>query len=78
MFEQLIDRIKDISVKDFKIATEEIRNFIDVMPEDKFKCVVKEIGTIPENIEHDSTEEKLYSKASDILYHLSLYRIPRK
>lgn len=67
MFEQLIDRIKDISMKDFKIATEEIRNFIDVMPENEFKCVVKEIGAIPENIEHDSTEEKLYSKASDIV-----------
>lgn len=67
MFEQLITKIKDISVKDFKIATEEIRSFIDSMPEDEFKCIVKEIGTIPENIEHDSTEEKLYSKASDIV-----------
>ena len=32
-----------------------------------FKSIVKEIGIIPENIEHDSTEEKLYSKASDIV-----------
>lgn len=67
MFNKLIQKIKDVSVKDFKIATEEIRNFIDHMPEDEFKCIVKEIGTIPENIEHDSTEEKLYSKASDIV-----------
>lgn len=28
---------------------------------------MKNIGTIPENIVHDSTEEKLYSKASDIV-----------
>lgn len=67
MFDKLIEKIKDVSMKDFKIATEEIRNFIDHMPEDKFKCIVKEIGTIPENIEYDSTEEKLYSKTSDIV-----------
>ena len=67
MFNQLIDTIKDVSVKDFKIASKEIRNFIDDIPEDEFKDIVKEIGTIPENIEHDSTEEKLYSKASDII-----------
>lgn len=69
MFEQLIEKIKFISDKKlkFKCATEEIRLFIDEIPEDKFKRIVKQIGTIPENIEHDSTEEKLYSKASDIV-----------
>ncbi len=29
--------------------------------------LTKEIGAIPEDISHDSTEEKLYSKATDIL-----------
>lgn len=67
MFEQLIEKIKKLSVKEFKFATEEIRKFIDEIPEDKFKVIVKQIGTIPENIDHDSTEEKLYSKASDIV-----------
>lgn len=67
MFDQLIERIKEVSAKDFKVATEEIRGFIDKMSENEFKCIVKDIGTIPENIEHDSTEEKLYSKASDIV-----------
>lgn len=67
MFKRMIKKIKDVSVKDFKTATKKIRTFIDKMPEDKFKGIVKEIGTIPENIEHDSTEEKLYSKASDIV-----------
>ena len=67
MFKQLIESIHNIATKDFKIATEEIHIFIDTMQEEEFKGVVKEIGTIPENIEHDSTEEKLYSKASDIV-----------
>lgn len=30
--------------------------------------LIVEIGTIPEDIGHDSTEEKLYTKASDILF----------
>lgn len=67
MFEQLIGKIKEFSIMEFKNATEEIRKFVDGIPEDDFKTIVKQIGTIPENIEHDSTEEKLYSKASDIV-----------
>ena len=47
--------------------TDEVRNFIDIMDIQDFKGIVKQIGTIPEVIEHDSTEEKLYSKASDIV-----------
>lgn len=60
-------KIKAFSIIDFKDATEEIRIFVDDIPEDDFKKIVKQIGTIPENIEHDSTEEKLYSKTSDIV-----------
>lgn len=67
MFEQLIGKIKEFSIMEFKNATEEIRKLVDGVPEDDFKTIVKQIGTIPENIEHDSTEEKLYSKASDIV-----------
>lgn len=32
-----------------------------------FLNILEEIGTIPESIEHDSTEEKLFSKVSDIV-----------
>ena len=58
-----MSRQKKISKK----ATDEVRNFIDIMDIQDFKGIVKQIGTIPEVIEHDSTEEKLYSKASDIV-----------
>ncbi|RGG40653.1 HindIII family type II restriction endonuclease [Roseburia sp. AF22-2LB] len=67
MFEKLIKEIKELSTVDFKEATEKIRKYIDEISEKDFKEIVKQIGTIPENIEHDSTEEKLYSKASDIV-----------
>lgn len=67
MFDKLIAQIFESSKNDFKQATDEVRNFIDVMDVQDFKRIVKQIGTIPEVIEHDSTEEKLYSKASDIV-----------
>lgn len=59
MFAQLIRKIKEVSLNagDFKIATGELRTYIDCLSEDVFKSIVKEIGIIPENIEHDSTEE---------------------
>lgn len=67
MLDKLISQIFKLSKKEFKIATDEIRNYIDTMDSDSFRGIVKQIGTIPESIEHDSTEEKLYSKASDIV-----------
>lgn len=67
MFDKLITQIFKSSQKDFKKATEELRELIDVMDVQAFKGIVKQIGTIPESIEHDSTEEKLYSKVSDIV-----------
>lgn len=67
MFDKLIEKIKELSHKNFKSATEEIRKYIDDIEKNDFKEIVKSIGTIPENIEHDSTEEKLYSKASDLV-----------
>lgn len=66
-FNKLIDKILKLSTNDFKQATDKIRAFVDNMAIEDFKSIVKQIGTIPEAIEHDSTEEKLYSKASDIV-----------
>ncbi|MCM1468453.1 MAG: HindIII family type II restriction endonuclease [Alistipes sp.] len=67
MFNKLINYILNIKENDFKKAAENLRSIIDEMELADFKFVVKHIGTIPETIEHDSTEEKLYSKASDIV-----------
>ncbi len=67
MFNKLITQIFTSSKKDFRQATDEVRSLIDKMDIKEFKEIVKQIGTIPEVIEHDSTEEKLYSKASDIV-----------
>lgn len=66
MFNELIDIILN-KTDDFKESTEIVRQFIDDMDIDSFKDIVRDIGIIPENIKHDSSEEKLYSKASDIV-----------
>jgi len=68
MFEKLIKFIHTVaSAGSFKEATHRIREYLDDMSKENFLEIVKNIGTIPENIMHDSTEEKLYSKASDIV-----------
>lgn len=67
MIKNLLIEIKNASGDNFKNATEQVRQYIDDISDSDFKDIVKEIGTIPESIEHDSTEEKLYSKASDIV-----------
>ncbi len=67
MFNNLIEFILKLDKSEFKQAAEQLRVFIDEMEIADFKFVVKQIGTIPEIIDHDSTEEKLYSKASDIV-----------
>ena len=53
--------------KNFKLSGNDIESYIQSLSKDVFIEIVKEIGTIPEVIEASSTEEKLYSKASDIV-----------
>ena len=56
--------------KNFKLSGNDIESYIQSLSKDDFIEIVKEIGTIPEVIEASSTEEKLYSKASDIVLNL--------
>jgi type II restriction enzyme len=69
MFNELIAfiNVSAYNACDFKKSTEEVRSYLDTILKKDFLDIVRNIGTIPESIEHDSTEEKLYSKASDIV-----------
>ncbi len=67
MFSEMVTQIPTLLKDDFRTASAKMRQFIDTMDLFHFKEIIKNIGTIPENIEHDSSEEKLYSKASDIV-----------
>ena len=69
MFNDLIQQINTFinSKIEFKAATAEIKAYIDEVSDIDFFNIVRNIGIIPESIVHDSSEEKLYSKTSDIV-----------
>ncbi len=52
---------------DFEKATDRIKDALFSLNKAQLLPLVKEIGAIPENIDHDSTEEKLYAKTTDII-----------
>ena len=68
-YKDFLDFLFDLanSQINFKDAANEIQLYVDNFSKDDFIEIVKEIGAIPERIEASSTEEKLYSKASDIV-----------
>lgn len=69
-FDKFIKQVKDISQFDthnFLDMTNAMTDYIWKIPFDDFLAILCEVGTIPERIDHDSTEEKLYSKATDIV-----------
>lgn len=63
MFQNILDAIGEVSHMDFETASKKLENVVD--SEKDFIDLLQQIGTIPEAIEHDSTEEKLFSKVSD-------------
>jgi type II restriction enzyme len=63
VFWTLLDEIFMVARLDFLTATNRLIDFIDTA--ENFPGILEQIGTIPESIDHDSTEEKLFAKASD-------------
>ncbi len=55
------------SKNSFEYSGNIIQKIIFSLDRKETNILIREIGTIPEDIEHDSTEEKLYSKTTDIL-----------
>lgn len=67
-FELFVKNINNLSNNNtFPIATIHLSKQVDKLSKESLINIVREIGTIPESIEASSTEEKLYSKASDII-----------
>ncbi|MGN0817326.1 MAG: HindIII family type II restriction endonuclease, partial [Candidatus Coproplasma sp.] len=80
-FDKFIIQVQIISQKtnyNFLDMTNEMINYVNLLPFDDFISILSEIGTIPERIEHDSTEEKLYSKATDIVLSRSFFELGLK
>ncbi len=53
--------------KNFGTLCEQIASFVNSLKKTDIIELLKDIGNIPERIEASSTQEKLYSKASDII-----------
>lgn len=67
-FKSLVDLVCECSIKyKFDEAGQKISIAINAFDRQTLIDIVKEIGIIPECIEASSTQEKLYSKASDCL-----------
>lgn len=52
----------------FADSTEKLQNLIFALTKKDLLSLIVDIGAIPEEIVHDSSEEKLYTKASDIIF----------
>jgi type II restriction enzyme len=53
--------------RSFEESYQKIHKYLQKISQDHLIEITQEIGTIPEDIAHDSTEEKLYAKTTDIL-----------
>lgn len=67
-FSELNQEIAKCADMDFVSASNCLETIIFGLDKSDILDLVLEIGTIPENIAHDSTEEKLYTRISDILF----------
>lgn len=65
MYQNIIMILKSSGDVDFETTSKKLEAQIDFESKENFLEILREIGTIPESIAHDSTEEKLFSKASD-------------
>jgi type II restriction enzyme len=67
-FTELRAAIKDEASKgSFESSTDLIQNIIFSLDKRDLIPIITEIGAVPEDIGHDSSEEKLYAKVSDIV-----------
>lgn len=60
--------IRENSNSDFGTASDNLQNILFGIDRADVMSLITEIGVIPEDIGHDSSEEKLYAKVSDILF----------
>ena len=66
-FQELKTKITEESEQDFITASTQLERLIFSCTKDDILNIITAIGIIPEDIRHDSSEEKLYTKVSDIV-----------
>ena len=60
--------VKNLANRNFIEASDNLQDVIWGISLPDTISIIAEVGIIPEDIPHDSTEEKLYAKVSDILF----------
>ncbi len=65
IFSELQKLIGEVACRGFERAVTIVTDYVD--HDSDYVDSLRQIGMIPESIEHDSTEEKLFSKASDAM-----------
>lgn len=66
-FRGLVALLKGIDGLTFEQGTEMLREYVDTLTSEEYLSVAQDIGIIPEHIDHDSSAEKYFSKASDLV-----------
>lgn len=67
-FKILRKEITEKSKYDFVTASTQLEELVFNCTKDEILSIITEIGIIPEDIGHDSSEEKIYTKVSDIIF----------
>ncbi|MBR4738363.1 MAG: HindIII family type II restriction endonuclease [Rhodocyclaceae bacterium] len=67
-FKELKREIASCANQGFVAASDHLERIILGLGKGEVEALLTEIGTIPEEVGHDTTEEKLYAKASDIVF----------
>lgn len=74
-YNDLKEYIKFKGDKSFDEASCDLEQLIKGISVQETISIISEIGIIPEDFEHDSSEEKLYTKASEIIFAKALYEM---
>lgn len=74
-FNELRTEIANCSGMGFIAASEKLQSMIFALSKADTLELISQIGAIPEDIGHDSTEEKIYTKVSDIILAKSLIEL---
>lgn len=67
-FKELKQYIFNSASGSFVNSSEKLQNLIFALTKRDLLSLIVDVGAIPEDIGHDSSEEKLYTKASDIIF----------
>ena len=77
-FSTLLKLISDCANDSFLDATEKLNNHVVKTSSIEFIDIITQIGAIPEAIIHDSSEEKIFSKVSDMILSRAFHELGLK